>query len=134
MKRASSAELFSSELWGRSCAALHSLRGLVEPAEPCANVRTALLGGFLVRQVSDSRQRDMFLLREVLLQRRGRTLRHNAIVIAPEDQRRRLAERRARLRALGVDAAPDPDEAVGLELVADRRRVGVSRVHAGGPR
>ncbi len=33
--------------------------------------------------------------------------------------------------ALGVDPAPDADEAVVLELVADRRRVGVARMHAG---
>ena len=40
-----------------------------------------------------------------------------------------LAERGARLVALGVEAAPDADEPVVLELVADRRRIGVAGPH-----
>ena len=39
------------------------------------------------------------------------------VVVAEQDQRRRLAERGARLRALLVEAAPDAHEAVVLELV-----------------
>ena len=48
------------------------------------------------------------------------------VVVAEQDQRRRLAERGARLRALLVEPAPDPHEAVVLELVGDGRRIGVA--------
>src|SRR3954452_6032001 len=47
------------------------------------------------------------------------------VVVAEQHQRRRLAERRARLVALAVQAAPDPHEAVALPLLRGRRRVGV---------
>jgi hypothetical protein len=50
------------------------------------------------------------------------------VVVAEQDQRGRLAERRARLRALAVEAAPDADERVVLPLVGDGRRVGVAGV------
>src|SRR3954447_10181340 len=49
------------------------------------------------------------------------------VVVAEQDQGCRLADRRALLGALGVEPPPDPDEAVGLELVGHRRRVGVAR-------
>ena len=40
------------------------------------------------------------------------------VVVAEQHERRRLAERGARLVALGVDAAPDPDERVALHSSA----------------
>src|SRR5919201_451053 len=45
------------------------------------------------------------------------------VVVAEQHERGRLAHRRARLGALGVEAAPDADERVGLPLVGDRRRL-----------
>src|SRR3954463_4601121 len=48
------------------------------------------------------------------------------VVVAEEHERRLLAQRRARLVALGVDAAPDADEGVALPLRGDRRRLGVA--------
>src|SRR4051794_36004744 len=49
------------------------------------------------------------------------------VVVAQEDERRLLvAEDGARLASLFVEAAPEADERVVLELVGDRRRVGVA--------
>src|SRR3954451_16643298 len=45
----------------------------------------------------------------------------SVVIRAEEDQRRLLAPNQALLRALRIDAAPDPDERVLLPLVADRR-------------
>ena len=53
------------------------------------------------------------------------------VVVAEQDERRRLAQRGARLVALGVQAAPDADERVVLPLLGDRRRVGVARADHG---
>ena len=53
------------------------------------------------------------------------------VVVAPDDERRGLAPDGDLLVALGVQAAPDADEAVVLPLVADRRRVGVAGVDHG---
>src|SRR3954447_16438141 len=48
------------------------------------------------------------------------------VVRTPEDQRRRLAQGRARLAALTVQATPDAHERVVLELVGDRAGVRVA--------
>src|SRR5579884_3267553 len=50
------------------------------------------------------------------------------VVVGQEDQRRRLAERDAGLRALGVEPAPDADERVVLALGGDGARLGVTGV------
>src|SRR5215213_4742064 len=47
------------------------------------------------------------------------------VVVAEQDQRRRVAERGAGLGALGVEAAPDADERVVVVLLAYGRGVGV---------
>ena len=48
------------------------------------------------------------------------------VVVAEQHERRGLADRRARLVALGIEPAPHADERVCLALLADRRRVGVA--------
>src|SRR5215210_2600141 len=52
------------------------------------------------------------------------------VVGCPQHERALLALDGAGLVALLVEPAPHPDEGVRLPLVADRRRVRVSRVHA----
>src|SRR4051812_9510631 len=53
------------------------------------------------------------------------------VVVAPHDERRRVAPDGDLLLALGVDAAPYADERVVLPLVADRRGLGVAGVDLG---
>src|ERR1700684_2999568 len=55
-------------------------------------------------------------------------LRAAVVVLAEQHQRRRLAERDARLGALRVQTAPDEDEAVRVPLARDARRAGVAWV------
>src|SRR5262245_6472700 len=50
------------------------------------------------------------------------------VVIAEQDQRGRIAHRRARLRPFWIEPAPDTDELVVLELVGDRGGIGVTRM------
>src|ERR687895_2608069 len=52
------------------------------------------------------------------------------VVRRPEHQRRVLVPHLARLAALLVEPAPEADERVLLPLLADRRGVGVTGVHA----
>src|SRR4051812_15868309 len=47
------------------------------------------------------------------------------VVVAPQHEARLAVPHRAGIVALGVQAAPDADEGVGLPLLADRRRVRV---------
>src|SRR5690606_21298798 len=59
------------------------------------------------------------------------------VVRSPEDHRRRLAlpcvggADRDRVRALGIEPAPDAQERVVLPLVSDRRRLAMTRMDAG---
>ena len=53
------------------------------------------------------------------------------VVVAPEHERGRLVPHRHLLGALVVEPAPEPHELVGLELVGDRRRVGVTGMDDG---
>src|SRR6266566_513966 len=50
------------------------------------------------------------------------------VVLREQHQRRRLPQRGAGLRALGIDPPPHADETVGLPLLADRARGGVAGV------
>src|SRR4051794_23765306 len=53
------------------------------------------------------------------------------VVGAPEHERRGVAKRRAALRALLVEAAPDAHERVRLQLLGDRAGIGVTRPQDG---